>query len=66
MTDPLAPCPDCGAEWSEVYDLDPVDAGEGVPDDQPEGGLTMQHDLDCPRIPVLAEIAAKIDDSVFT
>jgi len=50
-TDPLAPCPGCGAEWSEVLDREPVPGDHG----EPEGGLEMQHAADCPR---LAELAA--------
>ena len=58
MTDPLSPCPSCGAEWEEP-DLGVGDEFEG------EGGLTMQHGPDCPVYAKQAKLAQTIDEDVF-
>lgn len=59
------PCPECGAEWSEVYDLEPVDDGTGHPDTEPEGGLEMQHEEGCALIEPISVVTETIDDEVI-
>lgn len=58
LTEALAPCPNCGAEWEEP-DLGLGDDFEG------EGGLTMQHKPGCTVAYGQAEAARTISEDVF-